>query len=93
MEAHLCGDLFSCLGQEMSVSHPSLHCFKGKTGAITYLVDHVLSFTRVAEGVVIVNAPDDALFDLAVATSTALANLQPEQLRQSAAIRAVHGAY
>ena len=32
-----------------------------QTGAISYLVDHVLSFTRVADGLVIVDAPDDEL--------------------------------
>lgn len=64
-----------------------------QTGAITYLVDHVLSFSRVAEGVVIVNAPEDVLFDLAVTTGTAIANLQLEQLRQADAIRAAHGSY
>lgn len=64
-----------------------------QTGAITYLVDHVLSFTRVADGLVIVNAPNDELFDLAVTTGTAIANLQLEQLRQADAIRSAHGAY
>lgn len=64
-----------------------------QTGAITYLVDHVLSFSRVGEGVLIVNAPDDALFDLAVATGNAIANLNLEQLRQAGAIRAAHGDY
>ena len=64
-----------------------------QTGAITYLVDHVLSFTRVEDGLVIVNAPDDALFDLAVNTGNALANLQLEQLRQGDEIRARHGIY
>lgn len=60
-----------------------------QTGAITYLVDHVLSFTRVEDGLVIVNAPDDVVFDLAVVTGTAIANLQLEQLRQADAISAV----
>lgn len=64
-----------------------------QTGAITYLVDHVLSFTRVQDGVVIVTAPDDVAFDLAVTTGTAIANLQLEQLRQADVIRAAHGAY
>ncbi|WPZ28191.1 phage tail protein [Sulfitobacter sp. OXR-159] len=32
-----------------------------QTGAISYLIDHVLSFTRVADGLVIVEAPDDEL--------------------------------
>jgi hypothetical protein len=64
-----------------------------QTGAITYLVDHVLNFSRVAEGLVIVNAPDDDTFDLAVTTGIAIANLQLEQLRQRDAIRAAHGPY
>lgn len=64
-----------------------------QTGAITYLVDHVLSFTRVEDGLVIVNAPDDVTFDLAVQTGLAIVNLQLEQLRQADAIRASHGAY
>lgn len=63
-----------------------------QTGAITYLVDHVLSFTRVDDGLVIVNAPDDVVFGLAVTTGTAIANLQLEQLRQADAIRSAHGA-
>lgn len=37
-----------------------------RTGVISYLVDHVLNFSRVAEGAVIVDAPDDDLFDHAV---------------------------
>ncbi|KPD11560.1 phage tail protein [Phaeobacter sp. 11ANDIMAR09] len=64
-----------------------------QTGAITYLVDHVLSFTRVDEGLVIVNAPDDVVFDLAVTTGTAIANLQLEQLRQADAIRLAEGTF
>ncbi len=62
-----------------------------QTGAITYLVDHVLSFTRIESGLVIVNAPDDALFDLAVSTGVAIANLQLQQLRQADVIGAAHG--
>ena len=62
-----------------------------QTGAITYLVDHVLSFTRVAEGVVIVNAPDDVVFDMSVSTAAALANLQLEQLRQADLLRRITG--
>ncbi|MFV0385659.1 phage tail protein [Paracoccus sp. (in: a-proteobacteria)] len=64
-----------------------------QTGAITYLVDHVLSFSRVADGLIIVNAPDDIIFDLAVTTGTAIANLQLEQLRQADAIRAASRTY
>lgn len=64
-----------------------------QTGAITYLVDHILSFTRVGDGLVIVNAPDDVVFDVAVSTATALANLQREQLRQAEALRRLTGVY
>jgi hypothetical protein len=64
-----------------------------QTGAITYLVDHVLSFTRVDDGLVIVNAPDDLVFDLAVSTASSLAGLHLEQFRQSERLRELHGAY
>ena len=64
-----------------------------QTGAITYLVDHVLSFTRVESGLVIVNAPDDVVFDLAVSTVHNLAILHSEQLRQPERIRDLHGGY
>lgn len=64
-----------------------------QTGAITYLVDHVLSFSDVGEGLVVINAPDDVTFDLAVSTATSLANIQLEQLRQADAIRAMRGTY
>ncbi|NKX47698.1 transposase [Rhodobacteraceae bacterium R_SAG8] len=37
-----------------------------RTGAIVYLIDHVLSFSRVADGVIIVDAPTDEFFDFAV---------------------------
>lgn len=61
----------------------------GQAGAIEYLVNHVLQFSAATGGLVIVQAPDDALFDLAVKTSAALANLQHEQLRQADAIDAL----
>ncbi|NHM19505.1 phage tail protein [Tritonibacter mobilis] len=64
-----------------------------QTGAITYLVDHVLSFTRVQDGLVIINAPDDALYDLAVSTAYNLAILHTEQFRQSERIRDLNGSY
>ncbi len=63
------------------------------TGAITYLIDHVLTFSRVQDGVIIVNAPDDETFELAVNVGTAIANLQLEQLRQADEIRALGGQY
>ena len=64
-----------------------------QTGAIDYLLDQVLNLDRVKDGVVIVNAPDDALFDLAVQTAHNLATLHLEQFRQSERIRELHGAY
>lgn len=60
-----------------------------QTGAITYLVDHVLSFTRIEDGLVIVSAPDDTIFDLAVAVGTALSQLQLIQLRHADDLRAM----
>jgi hypothetical protein len=39
-----------------------------QTGIITYLVDHILNFSRVESGLVIVAAPEDELFDFALAS-------------------------
>lgn len=64
-----------------------------QTGVITYLVEHVLDFSAVADGIVLVDAPDDETFCLAVSTGTAIFQLQHEQLLQADAIRAAHGAY
>lgn len=64
-----------------------------QTGAIDYILEHVLSLDRIADGLVIVNAPDDAAFELAAATLHTLAILHTEQFRQSERIRALHGTY
>lgn len=64
-----------------------------QTGAITYLVDHVLSFTRVADGLVIVQAPDDVVFELGTSTLASLASLHAEQFRQAERIRQISGSY
>lgn len=64
-----------------------------QTGVVSYLIDHVLSFTRVADGLIIVEAPDDAVFDLAVVTGLAVANLQLQQLVQAEAIFAATDIY
>lgn len=64
-----------------------------QTGAIEYALDHVLNLSRVKDGLVIVNAPDDELFALAINTGVAITNIQMEQLRQADRIRAEHGAY
>ncbi|PID35269.1 MAG: transposase [Rhodobacterales bacterium] len=60
-----------------------------QTGSITYLVDHVLSFTRVEAGLVIVNAPDDDLFDAVVAQGRSIFLIFSEQMRQARAIEAL----
>lgn len=49
-----------------------------RTGAIVYLIDHVLNFSRVAEGLIIVDAPDDELFDFAVSMLTEQASQRIE---------------
>jgi len=64
-----------------------------QTGAIDYLIEHALNLDRIKDGVVIVAAPDDAVFDLAVFTAQNLATLHLEQFRQSERIRELHGAY
>lgn len=64
-----------------------------QTGAITLLVENILSFSRVESGLVIVNAPDDVVFDLAVSTAGNLATLHLEQFRQSERLRAITGTY
>lgn len=64
-----------------------------QTGAIDYALEHILNLSRVKEGLVIVSAPSDGLFDLALHTANAVADLQLEQLRQGDAIRTAHGPY
>lgn len=66
---------------------------EGATGAYDLLYDAYLNLSSVKDGLVIVSAPDDALFGLAVATGTAIANLQLEQLRQADAIRKAEGTF
>lgn len=58
-----------------------------QTGAIDYALEHILNLSRVKDGLVIVNAPSDALFDLSIATGIALAGLQLEQLHQADELR------
>lgn len=62
-------------------------------GAIDYLLDQVLDLSHVQDGLVIVNAPDDALFDLTVTTSLAIVNLQTEQLRQAKKLKDLTGSW
>jgi hypothetical protein len=60
-----------------------------QTGAVDYLLDQVLTLDRVKNGVVVIAAPSDELFEHAVVTATALATTQLEQLRLSDQIRAL----
>lgn len=63
----------------------------GYTSAFDLIFDGYLNLSGVKDGLVVVTAPDDEIFDLAVTTGTAFANIQLEQLRQADAIRAAHG--
>lgn len=53
------------------------------TGSFTFIAEHILSFSNVEQGLIVVNAPDDGVFDLAVKTATALATMRLEQMRQA----------
>lgn len=63
------------------------------TGGIDYILEHVLALDRIKNGVVIIDAPSDTTFDLALVTAHATAQMQLEQLRQGDAIRSAHGNY
>jgi len=63
-----------------------------RTGAIVYLIDHVLNFSRVADGLIIVDAPDDDLFDHVVTNLETQAIFAAEQFDQRLAIRALQEA-
>ena len=58
-----------------------------QTGTIAYLIDHVLEFSRVSDGLVIVDAPDDDLFDHAVLNLETHAIVAAEQYDQRMMIR------
>lgn len=60
-------------------------------GPTEYVIDHVLTYSRVQDGLIVVNAPDDAVFDLAVVTARSLADLSLTQLKLVDAHRATHG--
>ena len=63
-----------------------------RTGAIVYLIDHVLNFSRVSEGLIIVDAPNDDLFDHVVTNLETQAIFATEQFDQRIAIRALQAA-
>ena len=60
-----------------------------QTGAVTYLIDHVLNFSRVADGLVIVDAPNDELFDLAIQTGISVLGLQKHHLNLEEKVRSL----
>ena len=60
-----------------------------QAGVIAYIVDHVLNFSDVDSGLVIIDAPDDDLFDLAILQIESHAILAAEQFRQALEIRAL----
>lgn len=64
-----------------------------QTGAISYLVEHVLSLTRVAEGLVIVDAPDDQVVAISTAMLHEQASQRLAQFHMSEAFHAEHGYY
>ena len=49
-----------------------------QTGVVDYLIEHVLNFSRVEAGVVIIDAPDDELYDFAVTALHAIARQENE---------------
>lgn len=53
-----------------------------KTGVIEYLIDHVLTFSRIADGLVIVDAPNDQIFDHALIALRTHAIIALEQFNQ-----------
>lgn len=64
-----------------------------ETGVITYLVDHVLQFGGIDDGLVVVAAPDDELFDFAVAMLEEQASQRVVLFNLTEAFRTEHGHY
>lgn len=64
-----------------------------QTGVVEYVVDHVLNFSRVADGLIIVDAPDDDLFDFAVTQLAAQARQDRILFELNEAQRSHHGHY
>ncbi len=62
-------------------------------GAFEFLLDHVLSFGRVEEGLVIVDAPDDQAFDFAVVALGEMASQRHHLFQINEAFRKAHGHY
>lgn len=56
-----------------------------QTGTVEYLLDHVLDLRRVADGLVIVAAPDDELFNFALSSLADRAFIHTRHLQSGAA--------
>lgn len=79
------GDLiFIVAGPEMS---------EGTTGAYELLYDAYLNLSSIKDGLVIVAAPDDEVFNLSVVSLQSFATIHLEQFRQSERIRDAFGSY
>ena len=63
-----------------------------QTGAIVFLIDHVLDFSRAEEGLVVVEAPDDELLEHAILDLEAHAILANEQYELTVAQREAEAA-
>lgn len=59
-----------------------------ETGAVSYLIAHFLNFSRVSEGLVIIDAPDDVMFDFMAVTIRNQALQGLDLFRQGEALRA-----
>lgn len=59
-----------------------------QTGVIEYVSKHILNFSRVAEGLIVVNAPDDEVYELALATAQSNTHALLRNLEQDILIRA-----
>lgn len=59
-----------------------------QTGVIEYVAKHILNFSRVADGLIVVNAPDDDLYLLALTTAHSNACSIHRNLEQDILIRA-----
>jgi len=64
-----------------------------QTGVIDYLLDHALAMDRIKNGVVIVNAPDDALFEYALIALRENASQRLAIFNLNEGFRAQHGHY
>jgi len=62
-----------------------------ETGAHIFVLKHVIAFDGVSDGVITVEAADDQLFQTALITATAIANLQLVQLEQDERLRLLEG--